>query len=181
MLNERWVLTEEERQTYMNALAEELAPLRAKAGISQVELCNLIGISRQTYSAIEGRKRAMTWSTYLSLILFFDRHRGTREMLRHLKAYPEELFLRINGGEPYEDSLFGGASADFEKVWETLDEQARHSIKTMLLMEYARCARIPGDVVVKAFDGKTFFGGSPDAATERALKNIRERHERAGY
>ncbi|HBL41450.1 MAG TPA: XRE family transcriptional regulator, partial [Ruminococcaceae bacterium] len=34
----------------MDALAKELVPFRAKIGLSQSELANLVGISRQTYS-----------------------------------------------------------------------------------------------------------------------------------
>ena len=96
MLMDRWIVTDEEQKAYMAALTEELAPLRAKAGISQIELCRLIGISRQTYSAMEGRKRPMTWQTYLSLIWFFDSNIETRERLRSLPAYPEGLLERLN-------------------------------------------------------------------------------------
>ena len=73
--------------------------LRAKAEISQAELCNIIGLSRQSYSSIESGKKRMAWTTYLSLILFFDSNLDTQEMLRNLKGYPTELFRRINNGK----------------------------------------------------------------------------------
>ena len=92
----RWILTEEEQNRYISALVDELAPLRAKAGISQGELCNLIGISRQTYSALEGRRRPMTWSNYLSLILFFDNNVDTREMLRNLICCRRDSRLQVS-------------------------------------------------------------------------------------
>ena len=170
----KWALTEEEQNRYINALTDELAPLRAKAGISQVELCRMIGISRQTYSAIEGKRREMTWQTYLSLILFFDYNLTTREMLRHLPAYPEELILRMNDGNG-SSILLGEKSGVLDEIIKDLDEQALYTLKTMLLVEYARCKKVPGDVVIKAFDGMLVNRGSADLATEKALKAIREK------
>lgn len=171
----RWILTEEEQNHYISSLIDELAPLRAKAGISQSELCNLIGISRQTYSAIEGRRRPMTWSNYLSLILFFDNNVDTREMLRKLPAYPRDLFLRMNEGKSPDQTLLGQSAGELNDILKELDDQARHALKTMLLVEYARCKKIPGEIVIKAFDGINLTGVSSDAATEQALKNIRSR------
>ena len=167
----KWVLTREEQVRYMDALAQELAPLRAKAGISQVELCNLLGISRQTYSAVEGRKRSMTWQTYLSLIFFFDSNLQTREMLRALPAYPREILKRLNDGrEP-----MGKETGELYSLLEELDEQALHAIRTVMLMEYARCKKIPGDMVIKAFDGITMARKSPDISIEQAILNIRNK------
>lgn len=66
--NERPVLTKTQQDAYIDALAAELVPLRAKVGLSQGEIASLIGVSRQTYSSIETRSRRMTWNTYLSLL-----------------------------------------------------------------------------------------------------------------
>ena len=65
-------LTEKEKKAYIEALAPQLPLLRAKAGISQEELSIVVGISRQTYGAIERKTKKMSWSTYMALILFFD-------------------------------------------------------------------------------------------------------------
>ena len=67
MQNSKWKLTDEEKQMLIAAITQELIPLRSKAGISQGELANLIGVSRQTYGAIERGDREMTWNTYLHL------------------------------------------------------------------------------------------------------------------
>lgn len=171
----KWILTQEERDYYMNALKEDLPMLRAKAGISQAELCNMIGITRQTYSSIESGKSKMTWTTFLSLILLFDNNLETRDVLRGLKGYPEELFRRINDGKKPDDSLFG--SKEFTDILKHLDEHAFHTLRTMILVEYARCRRIPGDVVLKAFDGVDFFRAEPDPEIEKALKSIREKRK----
>ena len=67
-----WSISKEEKKKLITMLAPELVVLRAKAGISQEELSDLIGVSRQTYSAIERGAKQMSWSTFLSLILFYD-------------------------------------------------------------------------------------------------------------
>ena len=68
----KWLLTDEEKDSFIAMLTPNLTVLRTKAEISQEELSNLIGISRQTYNAIERKVRRMAWSTYLSLVLFYD-------------------------------------------------------------------------------------------------------------
>ena len=169
----RWVLTEEERDTYINALKDQLAVLREKAGVSQVELCNIIGVSRQTYSAIETGRKKMMWPTYLSLVYFFDSIAETREMLRGLPAYPKELIYRINEGKDPDAVLFG--QAELNEILKELDDQARHSLRTMMLVEYARCKKLSGDVVIKAFDGIDLLSTPPEAATELALHHIKNK------
>ena len=169
----KWVLTEEERDKYICALRDELAVLRVKAGVSQADLCNIIGVSRQTYSAIENGRKKMMWPTYLSLVYFFDSIIDTRDMLRALPAYPKELLYRINEGKNPDTGLFG--QNELNSIIKELDEQALHTLRTMILVEYARCRRLPGDAVVKAFNGINFLATSPDAATELALQNIKSR------
>lgn len=66
----KWLLTDEEKDSFIATLTPNLTVLRTKAEISQEELANLIGVSRQTYSAIERKVRRMAWSTYLSLVFF---------------------------------------------------------------------------------------------------------------
>ena len=53
----KFFLTEEEKDKFIDALTPELALLRAKVEISQEEIANLIGISRQTYGSIERKAR----------------------------------------------------------------------------------------------------------------------------
>ena len=56
----KWLLTEDEKNSFIATLTPHLSMLRAQAEISQEELANLIGISRQTYSAIERKNRRMS-------------------------------------------------------------------------------------------------------------------------
>ena len=175
MASVKWILTTEERMNYIRALTSELASLRATAGISQAELSNMIGISRQTYSAIEGKKTTMSWSTYLSLILFFDYNSSTHDMLRDLPAFPEDIIIRMNEGKNYDQDILSEATGELNEILSALDDQARHTIKTTLLVEYARCRNVSDNKVIKTFEGLDLTGSAPDTATEIALRNIKKK------
>lgn len=77
-------------------LTEELPVLRAKIGLSQDNIAKMVGISRQTYSAVETKKYQMSWNTFLSLLFVFDNNEKTHEMLSALGAFPQELRDFIN-------------------------------------------------------------------------------------
>lgn len=51
------LLTDEEKDSFVAMLTPNLTVLRTKTKISQEELAKLIGISRQTYSAMERKVR----------------------------------------------------------------------------------------------------------------------------
>ena len=91
-----WELSQSQKDEYIEKLTSKLAALRAHADISQEDLANIIGTSRQTYYAIENRKRTMSWSTYLSLIFFYDTVENTSQMIRELGVYPMQLVERFN-------------------------------------------------------------------------------------
>ena len=44
------------------------------------------------------------------------------------------------------------------------------------MVEYARCSNLPGDAVIKSFDGKSFVKDitKGDIAVKKALNNIKE-------
>ena len=46
-----------DKENLINILTDELPTLRARIGIKQEELSDILGISRQTYSAIETKKK----------------------------------------------------------------------------------------------------------------------------
>ena len=52
-----WELAQPQKDEYIEKLTSKLAALRAQTDISQEDLSNIIGISRQTYYAIESRKK----------------------------------------------------------------------------------------------------------------------------
>ena len=92
-----------DKDRLISILTEELPVLRARVGLSQDELSNIIGISRQTYSAIETNKRKMSWNTFLSLLLVFGYNEKTSSMLETLGAFPIELRNILNVDRRKED------------------------------------------------------------------------------
>lgn len=97
MIRGKWVVSPDYKDSYIEVLTESLLPLRTKAEITQEEIASIIGISRQTYYALETRRRPMSWSTYLSLVLFFDTNVETHSMLRDINAYPTDLMIKMSG------------------------------------------------------------------------------------
>jgi len=150
----KWLLTDEEKDKFIATLTPNLTVLRTRAEISQEELANLIGVSRQTYSAIERKVRKMAWSTYLSLVLFYDHNQKTHKMIRQLSIFPKELIIRFNDGvdfSDYEISSFLGKKSS--EIIEDLDEQAKGAIRAVVMMEYTRCKSISNDEVLKTLSG----------------------------
>lgn len=82
-----------------NQLVDSLCVLRAMAGVSQEQVSATIGISRQTYVAIEGKKKPLSKKNYLLLLMYFDYHEKTHSFLRQYGLFPEELILEINSKE----------------------------------------------------------------------------------
>ena len=156
-IESRWSLTTKEKDRLISALTPELIMLRTKAEISQEELAEMIGISRQTYGSIERGARRMSWSTFLSLVLFYDCNQKTHQMLRSIEAIPQEMMRKFNEDVAPKDVNFGlflGEGADM--VINSLDDQAIRSIRAMIMIEYGRCTSTPEDVVVKSFEKMNF-------------------------
>lgn len=147
-------ITDLEKKMYVEKLAEELPVLRIKMGVSQDELSSMIGLSRQTYSTLETKKRNMTWSVFLSLIFIFDNCDKTHEFIRKNGLFPEKMF-EISG---FAKNERGPLASQFitQELINSLDDQAIHAIETMIMVEYARCNNMSGQSVVKAFDGQRF-------------------------
>lgn len=93
-----WLLSDEDKEKFISALTPELVLLRTKAEILREELAVLIGTSRQTYGAIERKSRRMSWSMFLSLIMFYDYNQKTHQMVRAIGAFPYEIIKHFNDG-----------------------------------------------------------------------------------
>lgn len=81
-----------EKEELSLALTKILPILRAAIGISQGELADYIGVSRQTYSALETGKRQMSWNTFLSLFLFFISNSETNNLLKTKKGFITQVY-----------------------------------------------------------------------------------------
>ncbi len=84
-------LSKSEKEYYANAMADNLTMLRTKLGLSQTELGQLIGVSRQAVSAYENKSRALPWGHFTSLLFLFGENEGTKMLLPVLGIYPPEL------------------------------------------------------------------------------------------
>ncbi len=174
----KWLLSDEEKDEFIASLTPNLLTLRTQAYISQEELANLLGISRQTYSAIERKTRKMSWSTYLSLIFFFDHNKNTHKMLRMLSLFPKDLIARFNDGIDFSNFEFGMfLGSQSQEIIDKLDEKAKQTIFSIIMIEYARCTQLPSEAIIKSFSGLNYFNSSvsvKDLEAARALKAIRE-------
>ena len=79
------------REVLIEKMTENLPVLRKKLKLSQENLAKFIGSSRYTVMLIETKKRRMTWNTFLSLVLLFDKNEETAVLLRALEIYTDEL------------------------------------------------------------------------------------------
>lgn len=72
-------------------LALELPVMRARLGVTQDEISEIIGISRQTYSSIETRKRKMAWTTFVALLFVFYHNSATRDLVESAGIFTDEF------------------------------------------------------------------------------------------
>lgn len=81
----------EAREQLIENMTENLPVLRKKLRLSQEGLAKIVGTSRYTIMLIETRKRKMTWNTFLSLVLLFDKNDDTQMLMKVLNIYTEQL------------------------------------------------------------------------------------------
>lgn len=86
----------DERAMIINLLVDELPSLRAKLGISQDELAKRIGVSRQTVSSIESKRREASWNLFLSMFIFFISNESTYSMLRLQKGFISSVYKYLS-------------------------------------------------------------------------------------
>ena len=84
-------MTSDTREILIDKMTENLPVLRKKLKLSQENLAKFIGNSRYTVMLIETKKRRMTWNTFLSLVLLFDKNEETSVLLKALEIYTEDL------------------------------------------------------------------------------------------
>lgn len=89
--------------TVMSAMSSNLSILRSKLNISQEELANMLGVTRQTISSFESGQRKMTWSVFLALVLIFFRNEPTKHLLVALNIYTPALNSYLNISQKAEE------------------------------------------------------------------------------
>lgn len=88
-------VTKREKDELIDSLTPMLPVLRATIGISQGEIADYIGVSRQTYCALEVGKRKMSWNTFLSLFLFFISNSETNNLLKTKKGFISQVYQAL--------------------------------------------------------------------------------------
>lgn len=98
-------VTEENKIQLCTRMSDQLLVLRTVLRLSQADLAERIGVSRQTIIALENNKKPISWNTFLSLILVFSKNRNTAQLLKLYDIYTDELnaYLDIEkeGGKPF--------------------------------------------------------------------------------
>jgi len=92
----------DEKLQVMDSFVDELPALRAKLGISQGEVAKRIGVSRQTVSAIESKRRKVTWNLFLSLFVFFISNETTYNMMKLKKGFVATVYKYLSVDVPIE-------------------------------------------------------------------------------
>jgi len=92
-------MQEERKKKLIDNLTNSLPVLRTMLHMSQMDLANMVGVSRQQIVAIEGKKRSMTWAMFLSIVLIFKSNEETNQLLSALGIYTEDLdeFIKQHG------------------------------------------------------------------------------------
>lgn len=79
------------RDELIMTLTAELPVMRARLGMSQEVMASAIGVSRQTYSAIETRTKKMSWTMFMALIAVLDMNEATSVMLDQIPDYIQTI------------------------------------------------------------------------------------------
>lgn len=161
-------ISDAEREELIANLIDELPVLRLKIGLSQDDLSKMLGISRQTFSSIETKKRKMSWSLFLSLILIFYHNEVTRDYIYNAGLIPTKLMQSTDAKGNTTISSF--VQFENDDIINHLDEQAIHAIETVIMMEYARCNNMTGDAVIRVFDGQRSTQVTKHGEIEEAIK-----------
>ena len=107
-------LTKEKKEEYVDSLIDNLPALRAKMGISQSELADMIGIGRQTLISLENKKGRLKWDTFLALVMVFSNDRDASGLLKLLGLHLQDIETKIQ-----DDILVrkGVVNLSLEKIW----------------------------------------------------------------
>lgn len=84
---------ENRREQLIEKMILNMVVLRTMLHLTQDELASLLGMTRQTLTMIETRKRKMTWTVYLALLYIFSQSPETKKLLEIWELEPGDDFL----------------------------------------------------------------------------------------
>ena len=117
--------TEKERIT--EAFVELLPMLRARLNITQQELGERVGATRQTIMFAENKRRTLTWSMFLSLAFLFMMDPRTRPFLVASGVINEDMSEILFGDK----SLLAHATQTLDAGKPPMLSQAKSMIDTL--------------------------------------------------
>lgn len=83
--------SEDQKKNAIDNLIKNLVALRTILHMTQAQFAELMGVTRQTLVRYETGKGAMPWNTFLSFLFVFSQREETRDLLKILGVYPEEM------------------------------------------------------------------------------------------
>lgn len=94
-------MDDKQKDILIRNMVYNLPTLRKRLDMTQAELAAKIGFGRSSLTAIENKKRSMTWNTFLSLILIFTKNNETDKLLNVMEIYTDELndYIKNNSGK----------------------------------------------------------------------------------
>ena len=90
-------MNENIKEKMIENMTKNLPTLRAKASLSQAQLAEMIGVSRQTLVAVENKKRKMSWSIFMSCFLVLHKNPETNLLMKVYDIYTNELDCYLSG------------------------------------------------------------------------------------
>ena len=84
-------MDDKQKEILIQNMVDNLPTLRKRLNMTQTDLAAKIGVGRSSLTAIENKKRPMTWNTFLSLILIFTKNKETDKLLNAMEIYTDEL------------------------------------------------------------------------------------------
>ena len=86
-----------EQQEMIRVMTQALPHLRKELHVSQTELAEKVGVSRQMISLIERGIQPMTWTLFLAIVFFFKSNNdfvdGKRRILKKYPNVVEQMLL----------------------------------------------------------------------------------------
>lgn len=86
-----------EHKKYTERLVDKLPTLRKELGLSQQNLADRIGLSRSTITKVEGKRQALTWSTFLAIFLVFKESPKTSTLLKTFEIDTKDINDFLSG------------------------------------------------------------------------------------
>lgn len=85
------MINQELRERCYKTLAENLPMLRGKLRLTQEDLADIVGVSRQTITMIENTKHMNKWSMFMALMFVFYFNPKTRDIVECIDLPFKEL------------------------------------------------------------------------------------------